>query len=600
MTDDRKSDQKNLRSAAEAQLTRSPAGAPHPDTNLLHELRVPQVELEMQNEALRQAQTTLETSRDRYVDLYEFAPVGYLTLDANGMIAAINLTAATLLGVERKLLLQRRFTAQVVPEEQDRWLTKFLTVLKTDAMGSMELPLLRHDGTVFQALLDCQRRKVDDGGTGAAGTTVIRVVLTDISERKQLEAELAQHRHRLEELVRERTAELSTALKAAEAANLAKSSFLANMSHEIRTPMNAIMGMTSLLRRGGVTPEQADRLDKINTASEHLLGLINDILDLSKIEAGKFVIEEDPVSIAVLMGNVRSILAERVKAKNLQLHIDTDHCPVVLRGDATRLQQALLNYTSNAVKFSKHGTITLSVLVEEDDAESVLLRFTVADQGIGITPEALPRLFASFEQADNSVTRQYGGTGLGLAITRRLAELMGGTAGGSSTPGAGSKFWFTARLKKSDEAAPPRVTGAAANSADGEAQLRRYYAGRRVLVVDDEPMNLEIAKMLLESAALRIDTATDGALAISMAQEAAYAAIFMDMQMPNIDGLEATRQIRRLPAHHHTPIIAMTANAFAEDRERCSRAGMNDFLGKPFDPTALFAILLHWLQRRGE
>jgi hypothetical protein len=207
-------------------------------------------------------------------------------------------------------------------------------------------------------------------------------------------------------------------------------------------------------------------------------------------------------------------------------------------------------------------------------------------------------LFAAFEQADNSITRQYGGSGLGLAITRRLAELMGGEAGVVSTPGMGSTFWFTARLKKTDELLPVApVAATVAKPVDGEAQLRQRYAGRRILVVDDEPMNLEIAQMLLEGAGLQVDTAADGALAVSLAQETRYAAIFMDMQMPNVDGLEATRLIRGLPAYHHTPIIAMTANAFNEDKERCAEAGMNDFLGKPFNPEDLFGVLLRWLDR---
>ena len=414
-----------------------------------------------------------------------------------------------------------------------------------------------------------------------------------IVQRRCDQQDLMQEKALLETRVVQRTEALTAASKKAEAASIAKSSFLANMSHEIRTPMNGIIGMANILRREGVTTTQAERLDTIDNSAQHLLNVINNILDLSKIEAGKFDLEEAPVAVDSLMANVRSILSDRAKAKGIHLLIDTEYLPHNLVGDPTRLQQALLNYATNAVKFTEQGTVTLRTLKKEETAEQVMMRFEVTDTGIGITSETLSRLFTAFEQADNSMTRKYGGTGLGLAITRHLAELMGGESGANSTPGVGSTFWFTANLKKGEEAA-----ASAATAVDAEAEIQRRYAGHRILVVDDEPINREVALMQLEAVDLVAEAAEDGAEAVSMAQKNSYTAIFMDMQMPRLNGLEATRQIRQLPGYRDTPIIAMTANAFAEDKAKCRAAGMNDFLIKPFNPNELFSTLLRSLSQR--
>jgi len=413
-------------------------------------------------------------------------------------------------------------------------------------------------------------------------------VKEDITERKRNGQELDRYRHKLEELVEARTFELANALAAAESATAAKSAFLANMSHEIRTPMSGILGMANLLRLEGATPKQQERLDRIAACGKHLLNIINDILDLSKIEAGKLTLEQADFHLADVLNATQNIIGHELAAKGLELVVNTCDLPQWLKGDQTRLTQALVNYFSNAVKFTEQGSISLrGYLLEETDAD-YLVRFEVSDTGIGMTMEQTERLFESFEQADNSTTRKYGGTGLGLSINRRIAHLMGGTVGVESTLGQGSTFWLTARLGKGVRALPVSVS-------DARAILLREHGGQRILLAEDEPINQIIAEDLLAGAGLHLDLANDGGEAVRLATANDYAAILMDVQMPGMDGLAATRAIRQLASRQNVPILAMTANAFEEDRVNCLAAGMNDFIAKPTDPEVLFQTLLKWL-----
>ncbi|MFO1413893.1 MAG: ATP-binding protein [Burkholderiales bacterium] len=420
-------------------------------------------------------------------------------------------------------------------------------------------------------------------------------ISTDITPRKLTEAQLKTHRLELQKLVEERTAELEVARINAETANRAKSAFLANMSHEIRTPMNGILGMAYLMQREGVTPRQGERLDKIRHAGQHLLTIINDVLDLSKIESGKVELKAQDFTLTELLQGIEDVVGDNAAAKGLSLRTEMDGMPAAMHGDAQRLSQALLNYLGNAIKFTERGSIVLRGRVVEATATDCLVRFEVTDTGVGIPAEAIGRLFTPFQQVDNSLTRSFGGTGLGLVITKRIAALMGGEVGVKSAPGQGSTFWLTARVSSSGAAA--RVTAPTASDSP-EAQLRRDHHGERVLLVEDDLVGQEVALDLLRDVGLAPDLAADGRTAVRMAERGDYALILMDMQMPEMNGLDATRAIRALPGRREVPIIALTANVFADDEAKCREAGMNGFVAKPVVPEHLFEQLVHFLPAR--
>ena len=412
----------------------------------------------------------------------------------------------------------------------------------------------------------------------------------DITARKDLDAELERHRHQLEALVAERTAALSIAKDAAEAANRAKTTFLANMSHELRTPLNAVLGMTALAAHRAADAVQVEQLAKVTQASRNLLTIINDILDIAKIEAERLRLERVEFKLDGVLESLQSLVGMKAAEKGLALVIDVPPAllELPLQGDPLRLGQILLNLAGNAVKFTDRGSITVRARIAEEGPDSVLLRFEVTDTGIGIAAADQARLFAAFEQADGSTTRRFGGTGLGLAISKRLAQMMDGAIGVDSQPERGSTFWFTARLGKSihDGRGPPQPTAPEA------CDVGRHFPAARILLVEDEPINQEVALGLLEEAGLQVDLAANGREAIDRFMAWGYQLILMDVRMPVLDGLQATRAIRLLPNGKTVPIVAMTASAFADDRQRCFEAGMDEVLTKPVDPDLLYATLL--------
>jgi signal transduction histidine kinase/CheY-like chemotaxis protein len=542
--------------------------------------------------------------------LYEDASCGYMSIAVSGNILKVNRTLASWLGRDRDQLLQGTRFGDLVPIGARIFLdTHFFPLLHMHGHArEIAVDLYDVNRRIVPVLINAELKR---DATGIA--RVIRLTLFNVTDRRRYELELLGARKQaelanatLELRVAERTEHLAEALRSAEIASKAKSIFLASMSHEIRTPLNAVIGTAHLGLESSDPVKQREYFKRITDSSGHLFRIITDILDFSKLEAGKVDIQIQPTPIRHLVGEVSAMYAPLAHAKGL--HFTTrvaNDAPLAVHADSTRLVQILSNYLDNAIKFTPRGSIELDVEILSSGTAG-RVRFAVSDSGIGLTEDQRKNLFQPFRQADESVTRKYGGTGLGLAISRHLAGLMGAEVGMSSNTGNGSYFWidfpWNSEVREPKETHSPQasLTGLVANQPvasprqEDVAEARAAVRGMRILLAEDNVFNQELFVEFADNAGIAITAVNNGAEALQALEQGHYHCVLMDLQMPVMDGLTAARLIRTNSEYASLPVIAVTANAFSDDRAECVAAGMDDFLAKPVFPNDFYLCLARW------
>lgn len=499
-------------------------------------------------------------------------------MDQAGLIIEWNPRAEEIFGWSKSEAIGMHMSDVIIPERyrkmHEKGLQHFIETGEGPVLNrSIEISALRKNGDEFPVELSITPLKIDN-------QFIFTAFLSDISKRKADEKNL-----------KELNVELEKAAKEAKQASETKSFFLANMSHEIRTPINGVIGMTNLVLDTSLSPQQREYIEIIRTSADSLLAIINDILDLSKIESGKMELEKIDFEVSSLVNDITKTLKiiALQKGLNLKAHIPSSLVENVV-GDPGRIRQILVNLISNAIKFTNQGEITVRATELLNDSTQIAIRFEVEDSGIGISQETLKKLFQPFTQADSTMSRKFGGTGLGLSICQRLVEMMNGKIGAISVEHSGSTFWFEITLKKSQNKHAHSIH-------NFEQELTTYKTGR-ILVVEDNFINQKVARAMLEKIGHRVDTVGNGLEALSALEQFPYDIVLMDCQMPEMDGFEATEAIRRgkrdkIPAT--IPIIAMTANALSGDKKRCIAAGMDDYISKPVNIQSLNKLLQKWL-----